>query len=149
MKQNLLIKKVGRKGLGVFTVMPIKKGSMVVRGKPERIVGQRTDYSFQVDVNKHVQLDTPARLVNHSCEPNLGVSYNRFGGYDFIAIEDIISGEELTWDYCMTEFVSIAIKDTCTCGSKNCRVRIGGYVCLPLEIRNKYNMFIADYLKRL
>lgn len=149
MRFDIFVKLAGEKGLGVFGEKPFKKGDLVVRGKPEKMVRERTDYSFQVDINQHVQLDKPARLINHSCDPNLGVKDNKFGGYDFIAIRDIAAGEELTWDYSMTEFVSIAIKDVCLCGSSNCRKKVGGFVCLPFETRNKYNDFVADYLKRL
>ena len=147
--RGFFVKSAGRKGFGVFAMEPFNKGEMVVVGKPENIVDSRTDYSFQVDVNKHVQLNKPARLINHSCDPNLGVRNNEFGGYDFVTIRNIAGGEELTWDYCMTEFVSIAIEDMCLCGSSNCRDKIGGFVCLPLETRNKYNDFVADYLKKL
>lgn len=149
MKQKFSVAPADGKGIGVFAEKPFKKGDLVVRGKPEGVVGERTDYSFQVGVNVHVQLDEPARLINHSCEPNLGVRNNKHGGYDFIVVRDIDVGEELTWDYSMTEFVSIAIKDECLCQSNNCRKKIGGFVCLPVDVRNKYNEFIADYLKRL
>lgn len=149
MKQKVLAMQAGSKGLGVFAARCLKRGELVVHGKPEKILESRTDHSFQVDINKHVQLDKPARLINHSCDPNLGVRNNKFGGYDFIAIRDIAVDEELTWDYSMTEFVSIAIEDVCLCGSSNCRKDVGGFVCLPFEVRNKYNDFVADYLKKL
>lgn len=149
MMQNIAVGKAGNKGIGVFATKSCKKGELVVRGKPEETLELRTDHSFQVDINKHVQLDKPARLINHSCNPNLGVRNNKFGGYDFVALRDISVGEELTWDYCMTEFVSIAIKNRCLCGSSSCRGKINGYICLPFDVRNKYNEFIADYLKVL
>lgn len=149
MKFGVIVKRAGKKGQGVFAKKPFAKGDLVVCGLPEGFVSERTDHSFQVDINRHVQLDKPARLINHSCEPNLGVRNNRFGGYDFVALRNIEVGEELSWDYSMTEFVSIAIEDNCLCESDNCRVKIGGFVCLPFEIRNKYNNFIADYLKKL
>lgn len=149
MRSDLRVKNTGKKGVGVFANKPFGRGELIICGKPESFIDERTDYSFQVDVNKHIQLDEPARLINHSCEPNLGIRNNKFGGYDFIAIRDIFFDEELTWDYCMTEFISIAIKKPCLCGTKSCRRKIGGFVCLPPDIRNKYNEFIADYLKKL
>lgn len=149
MKQTIEVRPVEGKGLGVFASKPFKEGVLVVVGRLERIVKGRTDYSFQVEVNKHVQLDKPARLINHSCEPNLGVRNNKFGGYSFVAIKNIGAGEELTWDYCMTEFVSIAVKDNCMCRSNKCRTRISGYVCLPIDVKNRYNNFVASYLRSL
>lgn len=149
MNTDVSVLPVQGKGMGVFASKAFKIGDIVVHGKPESTVPERTDYSFQVDVNSHVQLDEPARLINHSCNPNLGVKNNKFGGYDFIALKNIEAEDELVWDYSMTEFVSIAIDGTCLCESKNCRKKIGGFVCLPIEIRNKYNNFIASYLKVL
>ena len=149
MKFDVVVRRVGEKGLGVIAQKTFKKGVLVVRGIPEGFVGERTNHSFQLDTGRHIQLNKPARLINHSCDPNLGVNNNRFGGYDFFAIGDIRVGEELTWDYSMTEFISIAIENNCLCKSNNCRGRIGGFVCLPLDLRNKYNDFIADYLRKL
>lgn len=143
------IKKAGIKGKGVFAGREFKKGELVVCGKPVKEELFRTDYSFQVDINKHVDLDEPARLINHSCDPNLGLSNNIFGGYDFIAMRDIQVNEEITWDYCMSEYESIAIKDICLCGSRICRGKINGYQALPKKIRKKYNNFIADYIRRI
>lgn len=148
MKQDILIMSTAEKGVGVFAARSFKKGELVVRGKKLKIVSERTDYSFQVDLNIHVQQNTPARLINHSCDPNLGVKNNFLGGYDFISLRNIASGEELTWDYAMTELISIAIKKYCECRTNACRGIIGGFLCLPLEVRKKYGSFIADYLRR-
>lgn len=139
----------GKKGVGVFAAKSFKKGELVIRGKKVKKVNERTDYSFQTDLNTQVQLNTPARLVNHSCDPNLGVKNNKLGGYDFIALRNITSGEELTWDYAMTELISISIKNKCMCKTDRCRGTIGGFLCLSFEVRKKYGKFIAEYLKRL
>ncbi len=144
---ELTIRHTSLKGQGVFVSRNFKKGCLIVRGRVVKKVDSRTNYSFQVGPNQHVDLDVPARLINHSCDPNLGIKNNEFGGYDFFALKKIKAGEELTWDYCMSEYVSIAIKDRCSCGSESCRIKISGYRGLPIEIRKKYNGFIADYLK--
>ena len=124
-----------------------KQGDIVVRGKVDRILPNRTDYSFQIDLNTHVDLDEPARLLNHSCDPNLGLRSNEFGGYDFVALREIAEYEELCWDYCMSEYISIAVSGNCLCGSNICRREITGFKYLPQETKNKYGKFIADYLK--
>lgn len=144
---KLAIKKAGAKGLGVFAERNFNMGELVVRGKPVSITKIRTDHSFQVDFNNHVELNEPARLINHSCDPNLAIRNNSVGGYDFIAIKQINKGDELGWDYCTTEYISIAVKDRCLCESENCRVIISGYVTLPEEDKERYSDFIADYLK--
>lgn len=146
---DLIVKKTRVRGNGVFANWVLKKGGLIIRGKPTSISPIRTNYSFQLDFNFHVELDEPARLINHSCEPNLGVKNNSYGGYDFFALKDIFFNEELTWDYCTTEYYSISRKTTCLCGTGNCRGKIKGYSKLPKQIKKKYNNFIANYLKEL
>jgi SET domain-containing protein len=148
MNKNVFVMSTEKKGVGVFAKRSLKKGELIVRGKKIKKLNEQTDYSFQVDLNTHVQLNTPARLINHSCDPNLGMKNNSFGGYDFIALRNIESGEEITWDYAMTELVSIAIKEYCQCKTNKCRGIIGGFLCLTPEIKARYGRFIADYLKR-
>ncbi len=148
-REELEIKIAGAMGRGEFARRRLKKGGLVVCGKPVKGALFRTDYSFQVDKEKHVDLDEPARLINHSCNPNLGIASNEFGGYNFIAMRNIKAGDEITWDYCMSEYESIAIKNRCLCGSKICRGKISGYQALPKKIRKKYNNFIADYIRKI
>lgn len=146
---KLAIKKAGAKGLGVFAKREFKIDELVIRGKPVSKTKIRTDHSFQIGFNQHVELDEPARLINHSCSPNLGIRNNSLGGYDFVAIKKINPGEELGWDYCTTEYISIAVKDKCLCESKNCRVIINGFKFLPEEVQQRYSEFMADYLEEL
>lgn len=145
---KVIVRKTGIKGLGVFAKRSFSIGELVVEGKPVSKTKIRTSHSFQVDFNSHVELDEPARLINHSCDPNLGVRNNSLGGYDFIAIKQINPEEELGWDYCTTEYVSIAVKDKCLCESENCRVKIGGYTTLSQKELERYGGFIAGYLKK-
>lgn len=144
--KNCEIKQVIGKGKGVVARRDFKAGEVVVRGRIVRRVKKRTNYSFQVDWQVHVDLDEPARLLNHSCEPNCGIRRNVFGGYDFMAMRRISRGEELEWDYCMSEYESIAVKK-CLCGSKQCRGKVRGYRYLGEEIKKKYGGLVAPYLK--
>ena len=75
-------------------------------------------YSVCID-GEHIDPETPARFLNHSCEPNC-----RFEGHWLLASDDIAASVELTFDYAETEAV-IAAPFDCTCGSSNCRGRIG------------------------
>ncbi len=54
-------------------------------------------YSIQIDSDKHILLDLPARFLNHSCDPNVGVkgeeTLNEWGAVDFVALKDIGVGE--------------------------------------------------------
>ena len=53
--------------------------------------------------------------LNHSCNPNVGVR----GEITFIAMRDIEAGEELTFDYAMTDNEDYEMH--CNCGTQNCR----------------------------
>lgn len=138
--------KVTSKGKSVFVSRSFRKGETVVVGHRVKILPQRTNHSFQIDFDLHIELDEPGRLINHSCSPNTGVRNNQFGAYDFVALVDIPSGSEITWDYETTEYVSIAVPKCC-CGSTECRSKILGFNFLPAEIKRSYGEFIADYLK--
>ena len=104
------------KGCGVFASRDFARGETVVVGKAITYPTQRTRMSIQVDWDRHVDMDSPAILINHSCAPNLGVRENRWLAYDFVALRDILAAEELTFDYAMTEYALVAPID-CRCGS--------------------------------
>lgn len=147
-KRKVVIRKTLDRGKGVFAKDVIRKGETVVSGRVIREIKMRTNYSFQVGPNFHVQLDIVSRSINHSCEPSTGIRNNVFGAYDFIALRDIQKGEEITWDYETTEYISISIKN-CLCGSKTCKKELHGFKYLPISTILKYNGFIADYLKEI
>lgn len=145
MDSNIFIKQTN-KGKSVFASRFFCKGETVVVGHRVKSVPHRTIHSVQIDFDQHIELDEPALLINHSCSPNTGVWNNQFGAYNFVALVDIHSGSEITWDYETTEYISIAVPN-CLCGSPECRLKTLGFKFLPVEIKNKYGEFIADYLK--
>jgi hypothetical protein len=135
------------KGKGVFALREFVRGETVIVGKPVALLTERTIYSVQVDVGKHVDLNEPARVTNHSCTPNTGVLHNSYGGYDFIALRDIARGEEITWNYQTTEEAVIGF-DKCHCNSPDCQAIVRGFAYLPDTWKQVYATFVADYLKR-
>jgi len=134
------------KGRSVFALRDFQKGETVVVGRRIQILPERSIYSLQMEFELHVELDEPACLINHSCYPNTGVRNNQFGGYDFVALVPIATGDEITFDYETTEYISIAVPK-CLCGTYNCRGKTRGFKFLPSQIRENYGQFIADYLK--
>lgn len=82
-----------------------------------------------------------ARYLNHSCEPNCGIK-NRI---EIVAMRDIGRGEEVTWDYEMTE-KNPWWKMRCGCGTASCRKIIGNYKNMPRKVRAKYRGYISDWL---
>lgn len=81
-----------------------------------------------------------ARYANHSCRPNCGIA-DRF---EIVAIRMIGRGEEILWDYDMSEDSAWAM--ACDCGEDNCRGIIAGYRFLPPALRRAYRPFTSDWL---
>jgi uncharacterized protein len=141
-------------GLGVFAARVFKKGEVVLC-PTGRVISYQTIYSIQFDWNCHLDPDVPAKYLNHSCDPNLGV-HTRFNGWpEFVALRDIARDEQITFDYAMTEFQHYTRDDpnldfdlTCYCGTQNCRGRLGYYTELSPELRVKYKGYLSAYLLR-
>jgi ribosomal protein S18 acetylase RimI-like enzyme len=143
--EKVKIRQADQKGAGVFATHSLKTGERVFVGKPIYTEKERTHYSIQTSWDRHALFNRPAVLTNHSCEPNCGIRDNQFGGFDFVAMRDIALGEEITWDYAMSEYVSISVPN-CQCRSSHCRGSIGGWRKIPESIREKYKNFSASYL---
>lgn len=136
----------GAKGVGVFAVRDFVRGETVIVGKAIEYPAERTRMSVQLDWARHVEMDAPATLLNHSCEPNLGVRENRSRAYDFVALRDILTGEELTFDYAMTEH-SLVAPLSCCCGSAACQDEIRPWRDRDDEWREQNAEWIASYLR--
>lgn len=98
------------------------------------------DHAIQFAKDKYRDSKGIARLVSHSCEPNCGVKDK----FKIIAMRNIKKGEELSFDYDMSENSDWRMK--CECGNKNCRKVVGSYNKLPQKIREKYKGYISSYL---
>ena len=141
-------------GFGLFAGRDFQKGELVVRATGE-VLPYQTRHSIQVDWDRHLEPDPPARYLNHSCDPNVGIQTNEFGLPDFVAMRGIEQGEEIRFDYAMSEWKHYERSDpalefdlTCRCGSENCRGKMGYYSELSDELKAKYKGFISDYLVR-
>lgn len=140
------IKNTGTKGLGVYASRSFKKGELVglVSGT---IQSKQTAYTIQIGWDQHLLPNEPFVYINHSCDPNLGVRSDENGIPAFVAFRDIAEGEELHFDYAMTEYKPINEFDmTCHCGSKLCRGKLGYYSELTEELKEKYRDYTAAYL---
>ena len=142
------IRDTGSKGRGVFAVKNLKKGAVVIVGKPVARLPERTWQTVQWDADTHLKMDAPFEVVNHSCDPNCGIKVNRFEGYNLVAMRDIEAGEEITFDYCMTELIISAFTD-CHCESAHCRERVHGGSQLAAEVMKKYEGYTAPYYQSL
>jgi len=124
------------------------KNELVCVGKPRDIAPIRDMYSLQIDEQNHVYLDEPAQLFSHSCDPNLYLADNDFGGYSFYAARDIQAKEILAFHYGMSEAESVAVS-VCHCGAKNCSGKSIGFKEAPSHLQTYlYHLGVATYLRK-
>lgn len=145
--QKLSVRKT-RLGRGVFATKMIRRGEIVaVFDGPildDNFDGWNDDLlNHAIQIGKDLWRDSKgvARLINHSCEPNCGIKKLN----NIVAMRTIRPGEEITWDYEMTE-KSSWWRMKCLCGTPSCRKRIGNFKNLPQHTREKYKGFISEWL---
>ena len=98
------------------------------------------DHAIQFARNKYRDSNGIARYANHSCNSNCGIKDK----FKIVATRDIEKGEELTWDYDMSENSDWTMN--CICGSKECRKIIKGFRYLPKNKKEKYKGYISEWL---
>ena len=107
---------------------------------------ERRSRSIQVDTNL-IFLGPPTRepgdSINHSCEPNCGMR----NATTIVAMRDIAIGEELTFDYAMSDASSYDEFD-CNCGTSLCRGRVRADDWRLDTLRHKYKGFFSPYIQR-
>jgi len=87
----------------------------------------------------------PYLYINHSCEPNCGIA----GTKKIYAIKDIQIGEELTFDYSISEIdTNWKLHTLCQCGSKTCRKTISSIQSLSKSKVKEYLPYIPTHFKK-
>jgi hypothetical protein len=82
--------------------------------------------------------------VNHSCNPNCGIR----GTQTLVAMRDIPSAEEITYDYAMTDGCDYDVF-ACGCRSSRCRGRISGTDWKNPTLQTAYHGWFSDYIAKL
>jgi hypothetical protein len=117
----LVIRKSAIHSFGCYTTKRIRKGTLIVEYVGEHLSYDEADdlydefpntYLFGLDGGYGV-----AAFVNHSCRPNCETDQIA-GKMWIIALRDIESGEELTYDYNLYDGEDDA---PCLCGARRCR----------------------------
>ncbi len=98
------------------------------------------DHAIQFEEFRARDSNGLARYANHSCNPNTGIK----NSFDLVAMREIEPGEEIVWDYAMTEDTYWSMN--CRCGSSQCRKLIAGYRFLSPQKRLEYRNFISEWL---
>jgi hypothetical protein len=122
-------------GRGLFARRAFVEGERILRFQGSAIdfagtlaKGERECDALQIGQDLYLDLEAPARYVNHSCEPNACVR----DGAELVALRDIALGEEIRFDYSTTMDEDHWTME-CRCGSPRCRGTIRDFRWLPRE----------------
>lgn len=158
------VKETKNKGRGLFAKEPIQKGeTIIIQGgkiaqskELEEPPLSNFNYDcFQIDEGFYIcpiETDPDKKegvfIMNHSCNPNCGVK----GQTIFVALRDIIVGEELCYEYAMTD---VYREDEewkemeCLCGAENCRGVITGNDWQIKELQERHQGYFSYYVRKM
>lgn len=148
---SLAIADTGRIGFGVYARRPFEEGErvLVIEGV-ERVWRSVDDADALANPNwicigEHRWIDPtgPARFLNHSCAPNIAFREPR----EFVAIRDIKPGEELTFDYSLTEDEPLW-RMACRCGAHSCRGTVRAIQFLSEAVIERSRPFLTPHFRR-
>jgi hypothetical protein len=148
---KITLKETQEFGKGIFASQNIKKDEHIFNFEgPKYHYGDELHYEHwtqdlhdhAVQIAEHIWVSNTGigQYINHSCEPNCGIKNLT----QVVAMRDIKIGEQLTYDYEMTE--NSVWKMQCKCGTPRCRGTIGAFNNMPSEIRQKYRGYISEWL---
>ena len=145
-----------RVGKGLFTRSLLKKGDVITNWAPlweQRMCRKDAfkhsragnHYIMQADDNSYFVSLQPdqADYINHSCEPNIGLN----GLTEFVAMRDIEPGEEITFDYAISESDPWWTM-RCECGRPSCRKLIRGTDWKDPVLQKKYSGYFSEHIKK-
>jgi uncharacterized protein len=138
-------------GNGVYALESIKEGEMVAMfgglvltgAQLETVPDTLRSLSIQVEDDLYLVSRIPGAgdHVNHSCEPNAGLR----GQIALVAMRDILPGEEVTFDYAMSDSSNYD-EFVCACGTAACRGRVTGEDWKLPKLWDKYDGYFSPYI---
>ena len=144
----------GETGCGIFAISVVEPGepiavwtgTLVAAGEFENLPDDRRARSVQVALDVYLVPEelAPGDFVNHSCNPNAGLAGDR----TLVAMRRILPGEEITYDYAMTDHAPYD-EFICACGAPSCRGRVRGGDWQRPELQQRYQGFFSPYLELL
>jgi len=144
---------------GIFAVKPIRKDEIIAVWGGFIITQKEFD---SLSRNKFRNIDDYATKIaegfflvsckkggledddffNHSCNPNAGIK----GNILMVAMKDIKPGEEITYDYAMTD-ADFDYSFQCSCGARDCRKRITTKDWKTPALQRKYKGYFSWYIE--
>jgi hypothetical protein len=148
--KNVIVKFSPIQGKGVYALKDFNNNDIVLTIDDNHVVtdtNKLSDEEFENHCDyfddKIVLMQSPEVFINHSCNPSTFVKTIN-GFREVIAMKDIKSGDEITYDYSINGDNDGTFK--CRCGSKNCRkIYQGNFFKLPLKIKKKYVPYLDDW----
>jgi uncharacterized protein len=148
------VRDAGAPGLGVFVTADVAAGAVVAAFGGavcdlrtfETLPADRQVHSLQVADGLFLvcpEVTEPPDYINHSCEPNCGIS----GNVLLVSLRDIAAGEQLTFDYAMCDSDPYD-EFECACGTPSCRRKVTGNDWTVPELQERYRGHFSDYLAR-
>lgn len=140
-------------GKGIFAGEDIKKGQQIQRfsGKfiKKEIKNEKEAQRFAnwVGVGKNKWLNpnpTKLRFLNHSCDPSAAI----VGTRTIMALKNIPKGEEITFDYSLTDADPYWYMK-CKCESRKCRKIITSIYSIPVDVFKSHYPHVPKYFQRL
>lgn len=138
-------------GNGIYAIATMQKGELVAMFGGAVLTGAQLSTVSETLVSLSIQVDEDLYLVtripgagdhfNHSCEPNAGLH----GQIALVAMRDIVFGEEVTFDYAMSDS-SDYDEFPCACGAAACRGQVTGNDWKLPELWEKYDGYFSPYL---
>jgi hypothetical protein len=141
-------------GFGVFATSPFEKdevlmvwgGSVINSEELQRVSDYMRIHGLQIEEDLFqipLTENDPAEMVNHSCDPNAGI----LGQITLVAIRDIAAGEEICFDYAMSDSNPYD-EFNCLCGSPLCRGKVSGDDWKRPDLQQRYKGYFSAYLQR-
>ncbi len=142
----------GAKGHGLFATSAIQRGQIVAAfggiavdsAQFQALPNERQIHALQISDELFLvgpEESEPADYFNHSCDPNLGF----MGNVILVALRDIETGEEMTFDYAMCDSDPYD-EFSCLCGSANCRNVVTGDDWKLADVQIRYSEYFSSYL---
>lgn len=123
-------------------------GGEIVTAHQLQLLPQARRHRLCLQVEENLFLMTtregPADWVNHSCDPNGGMA----GQIVLVALRSIRMGEEICFDYAMTDSYPYDEFD-CHCGSARCRGRVTAEDWRMPALQERYRGYFAPHIERL
>ncbi|MDP9249532.1 MAG: SET domain-containing protein [bacterium] len=148
---KIYIGKSGFHNKGLIASKNIKKGERIflIQGKKIKFLISSEKQADKAGLNwigyaKNTWIDPVGYglFINHSCRPNAAIK----GKLQVIALRNIKKGEEVTFDYSMSE-TDIFWHIKCNCRHKNCRRIIRSIQFLPKNVFKKNLRSIPKYFQ--